>query len=115
MDRPADSQTPETAKTGRAAPGSTSPLSAKTYYLILYNFVSAALWLIVLGRVISTTALKGTSDVFYDVGLFTKGTQTLAVLEIVHSLSGLFIVLERLEADADSIPKASYVHQSLRH
>ena len=76
MDRPGDSQKPATAKAGRGATGSPASLSAKSYYLILYNSVSAALWLVVLGRVISTTAFKGTGDVFYDAGLFTQGTQT---------------------------------------
>lgn len=96
MDRPGDSQNPTTMDARRDVSKAAPSLSAKSCYLILYNSVSAALWLVVLGRLISSAASKGTTNVFYDIGLLTKWTQTLAVLEIVHSLTGLCMVSEKL-------------------
>ena len=60
----------------------------QTQYLILYNFVSAILWLAILGRVILLVPLVGFKNVYGGVGAFAKWTQTLAVLEVVHSASG---------------------------
>ncbi len=57
-------------------------------YLILYNFGSAILWLAVLGRVILLVPLVGFRNVYGGVGEFAKWTQTLALLEVVHSASG---------------------------
>ncbi|MCJ1230108.1 hypothetical protein MMC12_006779 [Toensbergia leucococca] len=61
----------------------------KTQYLILYNLISAILWLAILGRVILLVPLVGFSNVYGGVGGFAKWTQTLAVLEVVHSALGL--------------------------
>ena len=58
-------------------------------YLILYNLVSALLWVAVLGRVILLVPLVGFQGVYGSVGEFTKWTQTAAVLEILHSALGL--------------------------
>ncbi|KAK6581541.1 hypothetical protein PZA11_006232 [Diplocarpon coronariae] len=63
--------------------------SFKKQYLILYNFVNAILWLTVLGRVLLLIPLVGLGRVYPGVGRFTKWTQTLAVLEVVHAATGL--------------------------
>lgn len=61
----------------------------KTQYLILYNFVSSILWLVVLGRTVLLVPLVGFARVYPGVGNFTKWTQTLACLEIVHAATGV--------------------------
>ncbi|KAI0994113.1 hypothetical protein K3495_g14070 [Podosphaera aphanis] len=63
--------------------------SWRTQYLILYNFVSALLWLVVLGRVLMLVPLVGFERVYQGVGKFTQLTQTLALLEVFHSATGL--------------------------
>ncbi|KAL3423064.1 protein tyrosine phosphatase-like protein [Phlyctema vagabunda] len=63
--------------------------SPKIQYLILYNFVSAVLWLAVLGRVLLLVPLVGFGRAYEGVGSFTKWTQTLALLEVVHSATGI--------------------------
>ena len=63
----------------------------KTQYLILYNFVSAVLWTVVLGRVLLLVPLVGFGRVYAGVGQFTKWTQTLALLEVVHAAVGTYI------------------------
>lgn len=60
----------------------------KTQYLILYNFVSSILWLVVLGRTVLLVPMVGFGRVYEGVGHFTKLTQTLACLEIVHAATG---------------------------
>lgn len=62
-------------------------------YLILYNLVSALLWVAVLGRVILLVPLVGFRGVYGGVGEFTKWTQTAAVMEILHSASGWWSLL----------------------
>jgi very-long-chain (3R)-3-hydroxyacyl-CoA dehydratase len=62
--------------------------SPKTQYLILYNFVSAILWVAVLGRVLLLVPLVGFGKTYRGVGNFAKWTQTMAILEIVHSAIG---------------------------
>jgi hypothetical protein len=65
----------------------------KTSYLVLYNLVSAILWFTVLGRVVSVGSLtRSTSAVYNATFSFTRGTQSLALLEIVHSILGSLIV-----------------------
>ncbi|PQE14682.1 hypothetical protein CJF31_00007661 [Rutstroemia sp. NJR-2017a BVV2] len=61
----------------------------KTQYLILYNFFSALAWTIVLGRVLLLVPLVGFGRVYPAVGHFTKWTQTMALLEVVHSATGV--------------------------
>jgi hypothetical protein len=63
--------------------------SLRTQYLILYNFVSMILWLVVLGRVVLLVPLVGFGRVYSGVGNFAKWTQTLALLEVVHSAVGM--------------------------
>ena len=75
------------AKTA-AAPAPSSPV--KTLYLILYNFASAVAWSTVLGRVVGVLALHGPAFVYDATGTFTKWTQTMAIMEVFHSLLGMY-------------------------
>ncbi|KAK2605379.1 hypothetical protein N8I77_008218 [Diaporthe amygdali] len=65
----------------------------KRAYLVAYNAISALLWSVVLGRTLSTLLAhgidKGPALVYPAVGEWTKWTQTLAALEIVHSVLGV--------------------------
>lgn len=72
-------------KRGSARPA--SPL--KSAYLILYNFASAVAWSVVLGRTIGLLRLRGPATVYAGVGEWTKWTQTMAIMEIAHSLLGI--------------------------
>ena len=63
----------------------------QSQYLVSYNLVCALLWTAVLGRVILLIPLVGFGDVHGGVGEFTKWTQTLALLEVVHSALGMII------------------------
>lgn len=87
MDRPEDSQ--QTAPAASKAERKPSP-SPKTTYLILYNFVSALLWSVVLGRVVVIGSIVGWQQVFLGTSEFTKWTQTLAGLEVLHAATGNF-------------------------
>lgn len=60
-------------------------------YLVFYNLISAVLWLAILGRTALLVPLVGFENVHGGVGEFTKWTQTLALLEIVHSALGMKI------------------------
>ena len=64
----------------------------KRAYLVAYNAASALLWSVVLGRTAATLAAHGLETgpmlVYPAVGEWTKWTQTLAALEIVHSVLG---------------------------
>lgn len=62
--------------------------SLKSKYLILYNLISALLWLAVLSRVVVLNSLVGFEQVYEGVGKFTQLTQTMAILEILHSAIG---------------------------
>ncbi|KAI1213388.1 PTPLA-domain-containing protein [Annulohypoxylon truncatum] len=73
----------DTAKPTKKA----SPI--KNGYLILYNAVSAVLWLTVLGRVVGANATGGPLLVYPTVGEFCKWTQTLAGMEVLHSILGV--------------------------
>ena len=82
---------PATRKPGPKPLQSSTP---KIQYLILYNFVSAVLWLTVLGRVFLLVPLVGFAKVYPGVGRFTKWTQTLALLEVAHAATGkLFLYI----------------------
>ncbi|RDW88727.1 very-long-chain (3R)-3-hydroxyacyl-CoA dehydratase [Coleophoma cylindrospora] len=63
--------------------------SPKTQYLIIYNFASAVLWTAVLGRVLLLVPLVGFGRAYQGVGVFTKWTQTMALLEVVHAATGI--------------------------
>lgn len=67
---------------------SSPPTGLKAIYLILYNSISALLWTVVLGRTVLIAARYGTSNVYTGAGEFTKWTQTLAGLEVLHAAIG---------------------------
>lgn len=83
MDRPNDSQKPQTRF---QKPPKSDP---KTIYLIAYNTLSILLWATVLTRVLLTTSSHGPASIYSTTGSFVKYTQTLAALEILHSLLGI--------------------------
>ncbi|KFA68833.1 hypothetical protein S40285_01150, partial [Stachybotrys chlorohalonatus IBT 40285] len=62
---------------------------AKTAYLVLYNFASAVAWSVVLGRAVSVCAVRGPQFVPFAVGEWTRWTQTMAGMEVLHSLLGV--------------------------
>jgi len=64
----------------------------KNQYLISYNLVCALLWFAILARVLILIPLVGFENVYGGVGEFAKWTQTLALLEVVHSALGDFIL-----------------------
>lgn len=78
------------AKSRKPGPKPLRSSSPRTQYLILYNFVSALLWLVVLGRVVLLVPLVGFGRVYPGVGQFLKWTQTLALLEVVHAATGKY-------------------------
>ncbi|KAF2452633.1 tyrosine phosphatase-like protein [Lineolata rhizophorae] len=63
--------------------------SAARAHLLGYNFLSAILWASVLGRVVLLASLVGWQHVFAGTGEFAKWTQTMALMEVVHSVFGL--------------------------
>ncbi len=62
----------------------------KKAYLILYNAVSAIAWTAILGRVAVVLAWKGASFVPVVVDNFARITQTCAVMEVLHALTGAY-------------------------
>ena len=68
--------------------GHVEPSQVKLLYLTAYNFASAVLWATVLGRTAGAAYLRGPEYVPIAVGYFVRWTQTLALLEVVHSLLG---------------------------
>ncbi|CAM1505310.1 Fc.00g109470.m01.CDS01 [Cosmosporella sp. VM-42] len=58
-------------------------------YLILYNALSAVAWSVVLGRTIALYRTHGPQFVYLGVGEWTKWTQTVAGMEVLHSLFGV--------------------------
>ncbi|RDA89829.1 hypothetical protein CP533_6951 [Ophiocordyceps camponoti-saundersi (nom. inval.)] len=64
-------------------------MSSKSSYLIIYNVSSAIAWSIVLVSVVKTYAVHGAESVYPAIGNWTRWTQTLAALEVLHSLLGI--------------------------
>ncbi|KAL8763219.1 MAG: hypothetical protein Q9184_000937 [Pyrenodesmia sp. 2 TL-2023] len=58
-------------------------------YLTAYNSVCALLWFSVFGRVVLLIPITGHESIYEAAGDITKWTQTVAVLEILHSAFGL--------------------------
>ncbi|KAL8979774.1 MAG: hypothetical protein Q9177_006050 [Variospora cf. flavescens] len=58
-------------------------------YLTAYNSVCALLWLSIFGRVVLLIPITGVESVYQAAGDITKWTQTVAILEILHSTFGL--------------------------
>ncbi|KAF5265579.1 hypothetical protein FOXYS1_3606 [Fusarium oxysporum] len=67
--------------------------TANKAYLIFYNFISAVLWSVVLGRTAMLVSAYGPEYVYPNTGQYTKWTQTLAGLEVLHSLLGMILLL----------------------
>ncbi|KAL2017130.1 hypothetical protein VTK56DRAFT_2552 [Thermocarpiscus australiensis] len=61
----------------------------KKAYLILYNAASAVAWSAILGRVAVVLGTKGAPFVPLVVDNFARITQTCAVMEILHALTGV--------------------------
>lgn len=66
----------------------------KNSYLLAYNFFSAMLWFSVLGRVLVIGSKDGieSGKVYEGTERFARLVQTGAVLEVVHSLVGMYIL-----------------------
>lgn len=62
-------------------------------YLTAYNSICTLLWLSVFGRVVVVLPITGVESVYEAAGDFTKWTQTVAVLEILHSAFGTLLHL----------------------
>ena len=81
----------EVKKPAGAPKPASSPV--KNAYLILYNSVSALLWVAVLSRTVGTIVGAGGKGgylaVFDTTGDLCKWTQTLAGMEVLHSLLGM--------------------------
>lgn len=88
MDRPGDSQRPPPEEQQDEQPVKVVPPSYRTLYLICYNCVSALLWSVVLGRTLVIAGIHGPNQVYLGTGQWTKWTQTLAGLEILHAAIG---------------------------
>ncbi|KAL9633256.1 MAG: hypothetical protein Q9204_003470 [Flavoplaca sp. TL-2023a] len=58
-------------------------------YLTAYNAICALLWLSVFGRTVVILPITAVESVYEAAGDFTKWTQTVAILEILHSAFGL--------------------------
>lgn len=95
-----------------ASRGGMSPL--KRTYLVGYNALSAALWSVVLVRTAQTLYSQGPAAVYPTIGEWTKWTQTLAGLEIVHSVLGSFVFLHLLQPLSllDPPPPGFFLHRS---
>lgn len=62
----------------------------KKTYLIAFNTVSVIAWLTVFWRGAFAYQQKGYAGVHGELGEFWKWTQTLAVMEVIHSLVGMW-------------------------
>ncbi|KXL51183.1 MAG: hypothetical protein FE78DRAFT_136335, partial [Acidomyces sp. 'richmondensis'] len=84
--------TPSNSAVHSASSRSVTPISSSSnsnFYLIIYNSVSALLWSVALGRTLLGASVNGYDQVYAEIGTFTKWTQTLAGLEVLHALIGL--------------------------
>lgn len=86
MNRPKDSQKPANSSAAPAKPDEEAVFSLGTLYLLFYNWVSAILWAALLGRVILALVNDDYTHVYERAGFFAKWTQTLAAMEVLHSL-----------------------------
>ncbi|KAI4197813.1 MAG: hypothetical protein LQ346_002910 [Caloplaca aetnensis] len=72
----------------RASPPPLTKSEIVKEYLTAYNSVCALLWLSVFGRVVLLIPITGHESIYEAAGDITKWTQTVAVLEILHSAFG---------------------------
>ncbi|KOS22448.1 putative very-long-chain (3R)-3-hydroxyacyl-dehydratase [Escovopsis weberi] len=63
--------------------------SLRTAYLVLYNAASAAAWAVVLARTLGVLSLDGPRAVYADVNEWLTYTQSMAGMEVLHSLFGI--------------------------
>jgi very-long-chain (3R)-3-hydroxyacyl-CoA dehydratase len=80
---------PPSKQSSQAKQAKPAASPVKTGYLVLYNAVSAIAWSVVLARTVTVAATEGWQHVYPRVGEWTKWTQTMAALEILHSLLGM--------------------------
>ncbi|EPS44535.1 hypothetical protein H072_1469 [Dactylellina haptotyla CBS 200.50] len=73
----------------RPGPKQRQELKLKANYLVAYNTLSSVLWAVVLARAVTISVRDGVDKVYEGVGDYTKWTQTLAAMEIVHALAGI--------------------------
>jgi hypothetical protein len=66
--------------------------TTKNAYLTLYNLGSALLWASILGRTVTSLDKKG-GALYTQQGEFVKWVQTIALMEVAHSLFGKWLVL----------------------
>ncbi|KAL8900997.1 MAG: hypothetical protein Q9192_000773 [Flavoplaca navasiana] len=74
---------------GRPSPTPLTKGEIAKEYLTAYNAICALLWLSVFGRTVVILPITGVESVYEAAGDFTKWTQTVAILEILHSAFGL--------------------------
>ncbi len=71
-----------------------TPAYLKRQYLMSYNAISAALWFGVLGRVLMWGAhggmVNGPEEVYEASERYTRLTQSLAAVEVLHCAVGMF-------------------------
>ena len=82
-------------------------------YLVLYNVTSGFLWFAVLARTVLLLGLVGPEYVYAGVGDFTKWVQTLALLEIVHSATGMRIHSSKVAVPFGGHHKLSHIRSEL--
>jgi len=99
MNRTGDSQKPVSAQRRKDKPAHAVPPSSRSFYLIIYNLVSALLWSVVLGRTLHIAGIYGYDQLYTGIGAFTKWTQTLAGLEVLHALIGASHSNRRLQRE----------------
>lgn len=107
MDRPGDSQQPAPGSS-QSKPVKEVPPRWKTLYLILYNFISAVLWSAVLGKILLIAATHGPWRVYFGTGEYVKWVQTLAALEVGHSLVGMEVTMENKMKQTEAHGKARF-------
>lgn len=73
---------------GRPSPRSLTKGEVAKEYLTAYNAICALLWLSVFSRTVVILPITGVESVYEAAGDFTKWTQTVAILEILHSAFG---------------------------
>lgn len=71
-----------------SAPAPARSGSAKYYYLLAFNALSALAWLVVLFRVVLAVKIIGFDGVHGEVDVFWRMTQSVAALEVAHAVFG---------------------------
>ena len=60
-------------------------MTMKSFYLVLYNALGAALW----ARVLLSTLTTEPASLYSSIEPWARGTQTLAIAEILHAALGI--------------------------